>query len=119
MSIEKRLAELRALADKAIGGPWYIEDSRVRHDYDPFNAYADCSIEVCDVSRISEKLDHKKPTREFIATSRTAIPQLIDALEVMREALAFIGKDKDCFHTRDLHADIAARALIKSEEILK
>lgn len=80
------LKKLRELCDRATDGPWYIEENEVRHDFDP---YATEEIGADCTTRIAACWDFQQNELKFIAQSRTAMPQLIRALEVAVEALTF------------------------------
>lgn len=69
-NLSSLLEQLERLAREATPGPWYVEGSEIRHDFDPFatdEGIPDCSVLVCEVFRISKDLDSGERDREFIA----------------------------------------------------
>jgi len=82
MTAEKFLSECESRLRKATPAPWYVDGTEVRHDFDPYSEETDCSVQICEVHRISDELDRKKDDREFIAHSRSDIERLI---QIVRE----------------------------------
>lgn len=71
------LTELKEKALKATPGLWYVSDSEVRKEHSDEEDYL-----VCDIPRINERLDFRKPNRDYIAAcSPDVILTLIEALE--------------------------------------
>ena len=81
MTLKNRLAELRELCDRATEGPWKWDSGNLQVETVP-GRYSVCDVE----SNITGDLNGAHPefhyydTGEFIAESRTAMPQLIEAL---------------------------------------
>lgn len=107
-NLESFIKRAKELCDNATEGPWFIDGSEVRFDCSPTTTNSgieDCTIQICDVGRISETLDHKAFNREFIAASRDMVPKLVEALEEARAALEhYVGEsslkypsDWNCF----------------------
>lgn len=87
MTLDQYLASVRARLDAATPGPWFIEGSEVRGDYDSYatdNGLADCTVRVCEVYRISETLDGAKDDRELIASAPTDLAKLLEMVEVLK-----------------------------------
>lgn len=99
MAITDKLTELKAMADAATPGPWdqWIV-TRILFKSDPNGPLEDI---------------HKK-NAEFIAQSRTAMPQLIEALRVAVEVLQFFYE----FHGTD-ETSVEAKAITRIAEILE
>jgi len=81
----EKLKELAKAANPK--GPFYIEGDEIRFDHDSYSTnegIADCSVQICRVRRINEKLDHMKEMREFIAAANPQkILEMIADIESM------------------------------------
>lgn len=85
------LEEIKQARAKITPGPWYIEGEEIRYDYDPDctdRGISDCSVQVCILSRISEKLDNNVDDREFIAKSPEYVDWLVDRVEKLEANIA-------------------------------
>ena len=83
---DERLAELRALADAATPGPWnhdslWLPNSILGPVHQPDDS--DTTEEVLLFA--DPDFGHKPQDLAFIAASRTAIPELLDEIERLRE----------------------------------
>ena len=84
-------SEIRARMEKITSWPWYEDGSEVRHDFDPHTSnkeIADCSIQICEVGRISKELDRGKFDRTFIAHAPADINFLLGEVERLRDEVA-------------------------------
>lgn len=81
-----RIAELRALADAATPGPWDGTDYSVSGQTDGRSQFvAAVSCEVYDSN------PRYAQDSAFIASARTAVPELLDEVERLRDALEEIS----------------------------
>lgn len=97
----EKIAELRALAEKATKGPWYADTTS---SHDGFGRYLTSEVRSVDDNRVVvefsnsngtiEQLDEARIDTEaianapFIAASREAVPQLLDEVERLDSALS-------------------------------
>lgn len=130
--IKNLVMRSKELADAATIDPWFVDGMDVRSDLDSFatdNGIADCTVKICEVYRLSEKLDHDRPNREFIAASREAVPQLCQVIsdlladrERLLEALLAISCEYVLEGEKYIatpYVEIAQDALAASTELFK
>lgn len=82
----ERLAELRALCERATPGPWSFE--RIAHD----DGYFSYEYNANGAFVAFYERDHDSPTKakfnsDFVSAARTALPELIEELEKARAML--------------------------------
>ena len=90
---DERLAELRALSDKATPGPWFFDD-------EDGHIYTGGDFAVLNYA--TTRLESPDDDAPFIAASRTAIPELLDAIERVKKAVVKESyPDCDNFNTME------------------
>lgn len=93
-NLQTLLEKLRALDEKATEVPWFIDGEEIRFDCSPETTSTgiDCTIQICTVSRLTEKLDDLADDRILIAEMRNALSLLLEIIEKQREALEKLDK---------------------------
>ena len=84
MTIDTRLAEIRARAEAATEGPWTALGSGVASG-DHWHVIASGEAVAHISSRDGVNEDQREPDAEFIAHARTDLPALLAAVEAVRE----------------------------------
>lgn len=84
----ERLKELRALAEAATPGPWHIDGPNAD------DVVAEVSS-LTVVPRTNGMLCAPRYDAAFIAASRSAVPELLDEVERLRESLRNIAEISD------------------------
>lgn len=88
MNFTQHLREIEMRLEAATPGPWFIDGAEVRADGSPDttnSGVADCTFKICEVPRLTEKLDGFASDREFIAHAPTDINRLLSALRLAVE----------------------------------
>lgn len=91
MTILTRLDELKRIADAATLGDWYFDQRGVNWLMSPVKTVLSASHDGNYASNVAIQ----KADAEFITTSRTALPQLVEAL---REAVATLNFKPNSYH---------------------
>lgn len=112
MTLQDYISTVRARLEKATPGPWYVEEDQVRADLDPFNEHADCTVTVCEVYRINEKLDGGEYTRELIANAPTDLSTILSIVEIQAKCIDEVWNISD--HLEVEHASLLAEECIES-----
>jgi len=112
--LQKEIARLREVCDAASDGPW------TAYENGPWGSQGFGVVTFCDdkVHRAFNTHPHdnsKESAKDalFIAESRTALPKLLDALEVALEELGVIEKSDS-----NIPAHIIARSALKEIETI-
>lgn len=81
MITPERIAELKALCEKAQDGPWEAGLERLG-DPDKRKIWQ-CSLQVASTSSIWTAREAQEANAAFIAAARTALPELLEAYEAL------------------------------------
>jgi hypothetical protein len=90
----ERIAELRALAESAVPGPWRATQ------------YATVWSEGAE-TRVADTVGSSHGDARFIAAARTALPEALDAIERVRALLTRAYTAEDCNGHEDEVVDAA------------
>ena len=82
---ENRLKEIEALVDAVTAGPWHSSTNRKNAIIDTADGWAICELFSCLPDD-----DNGEKHGDFIAASRTVIPELIAEVRRLREGVAKI-----------------------------
>lgn len=110
MGLKEKLKELRGIIEAATPGPWEWSDGHIQGSY-----LGDTLIMVGDTYE-----DGEYDTR-FIATARTALPQALDALEVLWGALEKVAYEPltdDAEYCREKKLFVNSPQAVESREAL-
>jgi hypothetical protein len=88
-NLDKKLSELEALCDVATEGPW---DFKIDSEGDYHLRCSEDEPLIVDKPFDCADINMSEKDFNFIAQSRTAMPNLIRALEVATEAVHILGK---------------------------